>query len=64
MEFNREYRSDYPRPQDADHWFDTPLSPAVATGAVDCHACSYDLALDDVLLSGSVQIEATLQGAT
>jgi hypothetical protein len=24
----------YPRPQDADHWFDTPLSPAIATGAL------------------------------
>ncbi|MBE2235131.1 MAG: hypothetical protein IAE85_16670, partial [Anaerolinea sp.] len=63
VEFNREYRSDYARPQEADHWFDTPLSPALPTGVLTVTR-SYDLALDDALQTGNVQIEATLQGAT
>ena len=61
VEVNAEYRSDYPRPQDADHWFDAPLSPDVLTGSPTVTR-TYDLALDDPLTSGTVQLRAALHG--
>ena len=61
VELNNEYRSDYPRPQDADHWFDTPLSPDVLAGSLTVTR-TYDLALDDVLTTGTVQLHAALHG--
>ncbi len=56
-----EYRSDYPRPQTADHWFDTPLSPDVGAGILTVTR-TYDLALDDPLTTGAVQLRAALHG--
>ena len=61
VEFDREYRSDYPRPQDADHWFDTPLSPDIATGSPTITR-TYDLALDDALTTGNLRLRAALHG--
>jgi hypothetical protein len=61
VEVNAEYRSDYPRPQDADHWFDTPLSPDVLTGSPTVTR-TYDLALDDPLTAGVVHMRAALHG--
>ena len=61
VEFDREYRSDYPRPQDADHWFDTPLSPDIGTGSPTITR-TYDLALDDALTSGVLRLRAALHG--
>lgn len=61
VEFDREYRSDYPRPKDADHWFDTPLSPDIATGILTATR-TYDLALDDVLVHGHLFVTAALHG--
>ena len=55
VEVNAEYRSDYPRPQDTDHWFDTPLSPDILTGSPTVTR-TYDLALDDALATGTVQV--------
>ena len=63
VEFDREYRSEYPRPRDADHWFDLPLSPDVATGVLTATR-TYDLALDDALTGGnlSLRVRAALHG--
>lgn len=61
VEVDAEYRSDYPRPQDADHWFDTPLSPddLAATPAV---TRTYQLALVDPLPGGTLRVQAALHG--
>ena len=61
VEVDAEYRSDYPRPQDADHWFDIPLSPDVATGILTATR-TYDLALDDALTTGNLHLRAALHG--
>lgn len=61
VEFDREYRGDYPRPKDADHWFDTPLSPDVLTNVLTATR-TYDLALDDALTNGNVRIRSAMHG--
>ncbi len=61
VEFDREYRTQFPLPQDADHWFDTPLSPDSATTVLTATR-TYDLALDDALTEGTVRIRAALHG--
>ncbi len=64
IERNKEYRSDFPRPQDADHWFEFPLSPDILASATVTR--TYDLTTDWPLVSplstGTMQIEATLHG--
>ena len=63
MERNLEYRSEYPRPRDADHWFDLPLAVDTATGVLT-KARVYDLALDDdALTTGDLRLTVTLHGA-
>lgn len=61
VERDLEYRSDFPRPQDADHWFDLPLSPddLAATPVV---TRTYELALVDPLSGGALRIQAALHG--
>ncbi|MER2597999.1 MAG: C25 family cysteine peptidase [Caldilineales bacterium] len=61
IELDKDYRTNFPRPKDADHWFDLPLSPDVATGVFTATR-SYDLVLDDALTSGVVQIETAVHG--
>ncbi|MFZ2359012.1 MAG: C25 family cysteine peptidase [Anaerolineae bacterium] len=61
VELNREYRSDYPRPQDADHWFDTPLSPDDLAGTPTLTR-SYTLPVVDPLPGGALRIQAALHG--
>ncbi|HSN73771.1 MAG TPA: C25 family peptidase propeptide domain-containing protein, partial [Anaerolineae bacterium] len=61
VEFDREYRTIFPRPQDADHWFDLPLSPDDLAG-LPVVTRTYDLALVDPLAVGSVRIQAALHG--
>ncbi len=59
-EFDRLYQSTFPRPRDADHWFDTPLSPDIASAQTVTR--SYELALDDALAEGTLRIRAALHG--
>ncbi len=59
VEFDRQYRSDYARPKEADHWFDLPLSVDSATTTVVA-ATTYDLALDDALTVGNVRLRSEL----
>ena len=61
VEIDAEYRTIFPRPQDADHWFDTPLSPDdLTTRPVVTR--TYELALVDPLPAGSLRIQAALHG--
>lgn len=59
VEFDRAYYSDYPLPQDADHWFDDPLYVDSSTPTA---ARTYTLALDDPLTTGNVQVRSQLYG--
>ncbi len=60
IEYNRDYRSLYERPDYADHFFDTQLYVNSATPQV---IRSYDLALSDVVTStGVVSIQALVHG--
>ncbi len=61
VEFNRDYRSLYPRPDYADHFFDTQLYPNTTTPTV---TRSYDLALSHPVTTGgvNVQIRALIHG--
>ncbi len=61
VELDSEYRTQFPLPQDADHWFDWPLSPDSATAVVTATR-TYDLALDDALTGGTLRIRAALHG--
>lgn len=61
VEFDREYQSTFARPRDADHWFDTALSPDVATTIVTATR-SYNLTLDDPLTTGYISVRAVLFG--
>lgn len=59
IEFDRAYYSDYPLPQDADHWFDNPLYPTNSSPVV---TRTYTLALTDPLPAGEVLVRAQLYG--
>lgn len=60
VEYNRDYRSLYPRPSDADHFFDTQLYANISTPTV---TRSYDLALDDpVTNAGFVGLSVLVHG--
>ncbi len=59
VEFDRAYYSDYPLPQDADHWFDDPIYPSGSSPVV---TRTYTLALDDPLATGEVAVRAQLYG--
>ncbi|MFZ2488939.1 MAG: C25 family cysteine peptidase [Anaerolineae bacterium] len=61
IELDKDYRTNFPRPRDVDHWFDLPLSPDVATGVLTATR-SYNITLDDALTSGVVQMDAALHG--
>ena len=61
VENNIEYRSDFPRPQDADHWFDTPLSPDDLAGTSTLTR-TYTLPVVDPLSGGAARIQAALHG--
>jgi hypothetical protein len=55
------YESIFPLPSDADHWFDSRLSPDVVAGTPVVHR-SYTLALDDPIFSGTARLRAGLHG--
>ncbi len=61
IERNLVYESTFPRPQDADHWFDQRMSPDIATGAPTVTR-NYSLTLDDPLYTGTARIQAALHG--
>lgn len=60
VERNLDYRSDLPRPRDADHWYDLPLSVDVLGAATATR--TYDLPTVAPLAAGDVQIEALFYG--
>lgn len=60
IEYDRDYRSLYPRPSDADHFFDTQIHPNTSNPTV---IRSYDLALvSPVTSEGNVLIRALIHG--
>ncbi len=59
IESDKAYYSDYPLPQDADHWFDDPIYPTTASPV---EARTYTLAVDDPLATGEVRFRAQLYG--
>ncbi len=61
VENNVEYRSDFPRPQDADHWFDTPISPDDLAGTSTLTR-TYTLPVVDPLPGGAARVQAALHG--
>ncbi len=61
VEVDAEYRSDFPRPQDADHWFDRPLSPDDLAGTSTLTR-TYTLPVVDPLPGGAARIQAALHG--
>lgn len=61
VEADVEYRGDFPLPQDADHWFDTPLSPDDLAGTPTLTR-TYTLPVIDPLPGGAVRIQAALHG--
>lgn len=61
VEVDAEYRSDYPRPQDADHWFDMPLSPDDLAGTSTLTR-TYTLPAVDPLPGGAARIRVALHG--
>jgi hypothetical protein len=61
VEFDRDYRTEYHRPRDADHWFDTALS--VSQSGTTVKSVVYDLPLDDYLTSaGDIQLRVLVHG--
>ena len=63
VEVDAEYRSDFPRPQDADHWFDMPLSPDDLAGTSTLTR-TYTLPVIDPLPGGAARIQVALHGGT
>ena len=59
LEYDRDYRPLYDRPQDADHWFDKQLYPTTATPTV---TVPYTLTLDDPLRTGELALTAVFFG--
>ncbi len=62
IENNAEYRNEYARPRDADHWFDSVLYASSTLPVTR----TYDLALDDALTAGdrNVILTAVVHGGT
>ena len=62
IEYDRDYRSLYHRPDNADHWFDTQLDVSTLTG-VFTKSVTYTLNLDDpITATGSIGLRAVLHG--
>lgn len=61
VEVDAEYRSDFPRPQDADHWFDMPLNIDDLAG-ISTVTRSYTLPVIDPLPGGAARIQVALHG--
>ncbi len=61
VELNKEYRSEYPQPQDADHWFDLSLTPDMLAAA-PVVTRTYDLAVVAPIPVGTVRVQAALHG--
>ncbi|NOZ48618.1 MAG: hypothetical protein GXP37_01060, partial [Chloroflexi bacterium] len=59
IEFNRDYRSAYHRPRDADHWFDAPL---IASGATPTSTITYTLPIENPAPLGSLSLRVLLHG--
>ena len=62
IEYDRDYRSLYQRPDNADHWFDTQLDVSTLTG-VFTKSVTYTLNLDDPITNtGTLDVRAVLHG--
>lgn len=59
LEYDRDYRSNYHRPRDEDHWFDMPLSVVASSPVV---TRTYPFTLTHLAASGLVTIRALLHG--
>ncbi|MCO6452361.1 MAG: hypothetical protein J5I90_16400 [Caldilineales bacterium] len=59
IEYDRDYRSDYSRAQDADHWFDLPLNAVYDSPTV---TRTYTFTLDHVLPTGVAGIDILVHG--
>ena len=62
VEYDRDYRSLYHRPDNADHWFDTQLDVSTLTG-VFTKSVTYTLNLDDpITATGAIGLRVVLHG--
>lgn len=61
IEFDRDYRSLYPRPRDADHWFDSPL---LVNSGTPTATITYTFDLEAPLTAGDVVLRVALHGGT
>ena len=63
VEANVLYASTLARASDADHWYDHPLQPNSSNPPTSTsQSVTYDLALDDPLTTGSVEVRALVHG--